>query len=323
MRRVIGAVLLLAGVTLPAQLRAQWENVASIASHMEETGMSCVASLPPAGMPRMVVFLEAQPRDEISMKLSNEATVEAGVALLAIEDDFVAAMTSRIKRELTLRGDARGDVPADSLPAADQRLSWRDLAAHLLVTIHRDGIVHVRPLSGSLTQGDSTGLRLLSAAADSVQRSDAKLRWPESQPGDSVIFGVNFIAPTIDSHGARYQVSARRAFSVFSISEPWFEDVKPLNHPRITYPEAPRRAGYMASVTLGFLVDTTGRVVPGSVVTIPSRGQTLTGDQQSIYNRFEQVSREAVAKSQFSPASISGCKVRVRASQQYSFQLAR
>jgi hypothetical protein len=249
--RAIGAMLLLTSVTLPAQLRAQWENVASIASHLEEPGMSCVASLPPAGMPRMVVFLEAQPRDETSMKLSNEATVNADVALIDIEDDFVEAMTSRIKRELTSRGDAHGDahgdVPADSLPAADRRLSWRDLAAHLLVTIHRSGAVQVRPLSGSLAHGDSTGLRLLSAAADSVQQSSAKLRWPDSQPGDSVIFGVNFISPTIDSHGAPYQVSARRGFPVFSILEPWFDDVKPLSHPRITYPEAPRREGYMAS----------------------------------------------------------------------------
>jgi hypothetical protein len=76
-------------------------------------------------------------------------------------------------------------------------------------------------------------------------------------------------------------------------------------------------------VTLSFLVDTTGRVVEGSVVTVPPRGRALSGDQQSIYNRFEQVSREAVVKSLFSPASIGGCKVRVRANQPYNFQLAQ
>ena len=72
------------------------------------------------------------------------------------------------------------------------------------------------------------------------------------------------------------------------------------------------RSGYVANVTLSWVIDTTGRVVEGSGVTVPPRVKVLSGDEQSIYNSFEKVSREAVVQSLFSPAAIGGCKVHVR-----------
>jgi protein TonB len=98
-------------------------------------------------------------------------------------------------------------------------------------------------------------------------------------------------------------------FDVRSVDRP----VRPLaGNPAPRYPAPLAQAGVQGVVTMRFVVDTTGRVEPGSIRV--ARGAHLL---------FERAVREILPHLRFLPADVAGVKVRQIVEQPFLFELAR
>jgi TonB family protein len=87
------------------------------------------------------------------------------------------------------------------------------------------------------------------------------------------------------------------------------QPVEIVEQPSLRYPPALAQAGVVGRVELEYVVDTLGRVEPGSV-------RTLASTQPE----FEAVARRAVLASRFRPAEWRGQLVRQRARQSFRFR---
>jgi protein TonB len=82
--------------------------------------------------------------------------------------------------------------------------------------------------------------------------------------------------------------------------------------PKPRYPEALRAAGIEGHATLEFVVDTTGRVDPGSIRVIASDADA-----------FVVSVRDALAATRYHPALVGGRPVRQLVRQEFAFALTR
>lgn len=87
------------------------------------------------------------------------------------------------------------------------------------------------------------------------------------------------------------------------------EPLRVLEDAMPRYPEALQRAGIAGRVTLEFVVDTLGRVEPGSVVVIATPSEALVP-----------LARESILATRFTPARAGGGAVRVRARREVVFK---
>jgi TonB family protein len=90
------------------------------------------------------------------------------------------------------------------------------------------------------------------------------------------------------------------------------DPVAVIRQPPPRYPAILAQAGVRGTVRLSYVVDTTGRVEPGSVSTIASS-----------HPAFDEAAREAVLESRFKSAILRGRPVRQLVTQTISFHLRR
>jgi protein TonB len=115
--------------------------------------------------------------------------------------------------------------------------------------------------------------------------------------------GVNPGSP----FGSGNAVHGSAPYSATDVERP----VSPVGDaPTPAYPEALRSSGIRGSVTAEFVVDTTGRVEPGSFRALASDNDLFTA-----------AVREAVLRTRFHPAEASGRRVRQLVQQSFSFVL--
>ena len=89
--------------------------------------------------------------------------------------------------------------------------------------------------------------------------------------------------------------------------------VVPLpSNPSPSYPRMLASAGLEGMVVARFVVDTTGRIEPGSLTII-----------QQNHALFENAVRDAMRRMRFSPAEADGRKVRQLVDQSFSFAMRR
>jgi TonB family protein len=85
-----------------------------------------------------------------------------------------------------------------------------------------------------------------------------------------------------------------------------------LDHPPLRYPEVMRQAGVEGRVVVEAVLDTSGRVEPGSL-------RTAVG----VHQLFDAAARDVVAASRYRPARLAGRAVRVRILVPVAFALQR
>lgn len=85
-----------------------------------------------------------------------------------------------------------------------------------------------------------------------------------------------------------------------------------LDHPPLRYPEVMRQAGLEARVVVEAVLDTTGRIEPGSL--------RLSGGAHAL---FEAEARAVVTGSRYRPARLAGRAVRVRIQVPVAFSMRR
>jgi TonB family protein len=88
------------------------------------------------------------------------------------------------------------------------------------------------------------------------------------------------------------------------------EQVQRISGPRPVYPAALRAARVEGVVRLRMVVDTLGRVEPGSLVVVASS-----------HPGFEAAAKEAIAQSRFSAARVGGVSVRQLVQQSVRFAI--
>jgi protein TonB len=82
--------------------------------------------------------------------------------------------------------------------------------------------------------------------------------------------------------------------------------------PIARYPESLRRAGIEGEVVLRFVVDSAGRVEPGSITTV-----------RASHPLFDEAVRRALGSTRFAPAEVGGRRVRQLVEQAFTFAIDR
>ena len=88
--------------------------------------------------------------------------------------------------------------------------------------------------------------------------------------------------------------------------------VPDARNPIPTYPEALRQAGIAGRVVAEFVVDSTGRVRPGSLVLV-----------EASHPQFESSVRRTLPSLRFAPARVRGAKVAQRVRMPFEFEVSR
>lgn len=132
---------------------------------------------------------------------------------------------------------------------------------------------------------------------------DAKKFDPRDFTGKGVEGGIAAGVPGITN--APETISGE-VFLAAQLDDP----VQPISQPKPRYPPALQAAGVTGHAVVEFIVNTEGKVEPGSVKIISSTHQA-----------FEEPAREAILKSTFRPARYRGQPVRQLVNQRVSFQL--
>jgi protein TonB len=119
-------------------------------------------------------------------------------------------------------------------------------------------------------------------------------------PGDGLLTPGEAEAGGAGDHGAR------SIGTVEKVAVPLPGNAQPV------YPERLRSAGIEGSVVLRFVVDTSGRVEPGSMRVL-----------QADHELFASAVRTALAKHRFIPAEVSARRVRMLVEQRFDFAIGR
>ena len=134
---------------------------------------------------------------------------------------------------------------------------------------------------------------------DLTQRATDPRDFIVTEPGNADTSGV------VRSTG----VDEKAAYSSFQVERPVMQAP---NSATPAYPDVLRRAGVEGEALVSFVVDTTGRVEPGSFKVI-----------RATHELFAASVRSALARMRFIPAEIGDQKVRQLVQQPYSFAIVK
>ena len=186
-------------------------------------------------------------------------------------------------------------------------------------------------MTGRIVVVDRDSIRLGTAAWLGARALDSmttagELEWSADSMRDSVRFDIAFVRPVLDSAGQATMPRHRRiALPVFSVLAPWEQHVaaKPDQRPP-HYPDVERIAGYVATILLSFIVDTTGHAEASTVHDLwPNEKPRPTGRNLEAYQSFLDETERAVVKMEFEPAKIGGCRVKQLVQMPFVFTLRR
>ena len=235
--------------------------------------------------------------------------VQSGILLEAIVRAYVAD-TARLQ---AFPGRAGGTVkapvasPLDTLPPGEPRYGPRALESFVALTLRGDGRIDSLRSFG----GDSTLNRDLERAIRTAEAAGA----------------LGPVAPAADRLDLELSIRTSRAargaqWPAFTVEAPLSRPVRPRKG-NVTpmYPRGLKR--WRASLRLFFVVDSTGRVQPGSarpMVTADSlRRAGATPEEARVYTEFVRAVLAASPHWRFEPAEVLGCRVNMPTVQQFTF----
>jgi Flp pilus assembly protein TadD len=219
---------------------------------------------------------------------------------------------------------ARFAAAGGELGAADSVLRWSPRPERVRVTTLRSGRVRAHPLHGDRS-ARVTAAGLFAAAIDSSLRTGTSaFFWPSGLRGDSLVVDVSISASNL----AGPPIGALRPgvqIPLFHLAVPEERPVSVIPGSRApVYPHRARSNGGEATVVGRFIVDTTGRIVPGSFYDVwVSDAPRPRGSLGVFYKEFVSAVADAVPGMRFQPATIGGCPVRQLVQMPFVFKLQR
>lgn len=230
----------------------------------------------------------------------------------------VALMTEMIAGHARERlGAAEG-----GLPAFDSTRTTQGFRSALVVVGRRDGsfgwILPWEFLASPtreqmLPAFDTPGLQLLLGALEDMRRSGEPFMWPEELRGvDSVMFSLDFAWPRPDGGGHHDPMPHRHAAAILPVMASTVRYPRPASSIDFVFERYPGDGRRDVSVELAFRIDSTGRVVPGSVTERWPNGEPrATGKAAREHARFLRDVRRTVESRRFIPARVGTCGVEV------------
>lgn len=287
-RRLRGALALAAcSLLLPARASAQ-----------AAPPPSCVDTLSGASLTRVPVYLEPRIAD---------STARPAAPTAQLVTETAAAL---FRQSLGAR--------ADQLPDGAPRLRWSQVHGRVDVVLRRG-----QPLAARVAPGtEGPAATMLVQALRGADSSSGPFFWDESVPGDSLAFSVALRQPLVMQGGMTEVIRSGFAAPVFTIAVPAFSSPQPLEMPPLHYPAIALGSTAFGSVTLSFVIDTTGRVDPESVTDVwPTTRPRPAGDLLAHYRAFVNEAKRALVRARFLPARTGSCLVPHRTQQDFVFQI--
>lgn len=303
--------LMLVGATHPLMAQAFVQTDTSMAR--------CLAAIPATSLHEVRVFV-VETFDE-SLSPGKDA----------VADPFAKSLTAKLREIL-------GAAP-NKVPAAEPRITWRDLGGSARATVFRGGRAtladdlggpvseawpyDVSPEDSSSRPPRTNSILLVANAFESLMKDPAyQTSWPQGLSADSVTFRLFFHVAEMDSLGYIEPSTYRIMFPAFKLLVPTITPVRAKSPITLSYPSTAFRNSTEGSATLFFFVDKNGRVRPESIRDgWPATRPKQPGALGKSYDAFVKAGREAVLAAQFIPATIGGCPVPQRVVQPLQFVL--
>ena len=287
-RSTRGALAPLAGLLL----------LATRASAQAAPPTSCVDTLSGASLTRVPVYLEPRIADSTARPAAPTVQLVTETAAALMRQAFGAR--------------------ADQLPDAAPRLRWSQVQGRVDVVLRRG-----QPLAARVAPGtEGPAAAMLVQALRGADSSSGPFLWDESVPGDSLAFSVALRQPLVMHGGMKEVIRTAFAAPVFSVAVPAFSSPMELETPQLHYPSIALGSTAFGSVTLSFVIDTTGRVDPESVTDVwPASKPRPAGDLLAHYRAFVNEAKRAVVRARYLPARTGSCLVPHRMQRDFVFQI--
>lgn len=319
----VASGLFASAATGQARTAAPWDSNAARAPGTSQTITWCASPVKDASWVRSSYYLvlrEADPVAEVERTVEDDAVsdvrpidsaiVTADSVVLArrlarpIVGTLLQAITVRFRRETQLGfSDSVTPTSRAALPSAELRYGPRSL----------DGYVRFDLLgSGMLDSLAYVGVR------DSVLANDIAAALRASEAGGDLVYGAASTRHRFMLYADSAPDSDGASWPAFTLRVPESREARPLHMVDPHYPMVLRTA----RVTLAFVIDTAGRVVPGSIYAsrLPADSDSSADeDRRQEYQKFVQATRAALLRSRFVPAVVRGCRVRQLELQPYAF----
>jgi hypothetical protein len=263
---------------------------------------SCSASLPPSAFRRVAVFIEASADDS------------AALAILPAADLLAQTVAERIRGSL---GAGEGELPAaDSVVRSE--FAW----GRIILTARPDGSFTwmIPRESAEAAASEKSALVMVQNALSELSQSGERLVWPEKNTRDSLRFSLILDRPRVGKDMKVMPIKARLAIPLFTLAVLWEKPVELTRKPRVEYPLRSMDGGASGGVKIEYVVDSLGRIKPGSIAEVWPEGipkpASYLGD---YYKAFLKAVMRGMPTAEFSPAMIGGCKVSQRVIQVFNF----
>jgi hypothetical protein len=247
----------------------------------------------------------------VYVRAAIEDSVDPGVG--STLDLFAQSVAAQFRLMLHSRGD--------TLPSGEPAITWRGIEPHIAlgVTSRRRGGTAYQLLT---PHRDSVAAEMLLAAAHAADDAGDGVLWMSDMPGDSVTSGLSFVLS--EPGTAQLPDSGRAAFPVFSVMRPPETPVRATSKSFPSYPNPARMRGANGVLVVEFLVDSTGRVTPGTVKEVwDPKWQRPKGELLTYYNQFLRSVLDWVPRATFEPARVGGCPVPQLVQEPFTFTIAR
>jgi hypothetical protein len=264
----------------------------------------CLDAAPQSEMRRVAVFLRSDAAD-------------SAPNFLKPADLLVEILGERLRSSL-------GAKPGE-LPIGEPVYNRNNSNGVLVVTLYRDGRLDltVRPDSGDRDSARVTGTRRLATVLRRAWDEGERVFWPDKLKDDSTQFTIRFWTSGPRRDGSVSNSQPGFAVAVFSLALPWQEPASADVFPLPYYPSTAKEKGIEATITLSFVVDTTGQAILSTVRDVlPFGAPVPVGEMAARYEEFVSAAKSVLPKSRFTPAQIAGCKVQQRVNLPFKFSLA-
>jgi len=256
----------------------------------------CTDSIPAAELYRRVAYLEVSRPADISRGMASQIA------------NFTQSIADHAQR--LLGGDG------STIPPVEPTLTWTGVFGGIVVTAHKDGSYDAVPAPAG---ADDSGERFLVRAVDAMRAEGEPFLWPTGSDGDALSFMVSYRVSPVGTLGPLRLRAPLPAVPVFSVAVPDLASVEALGgserHPQ--YPQAAQSVGAAGSVDLQFVVDASGRPVPGSITLLETPGERPGVFQHAFF----EAARSAVIGSHYRPAHVGPCPVRQVVQQAFVFNI--
>ena len=266
---------------------------------------SCLASIPPAALTRVVVSASLTMTDS---KRYEVPPVAANLLQLLVD-------------RVTVASGAKPGV----LPQGEPAIPWDSIGRGLLITWHRDGKLGWRPEEepDPVEPSGARAAMLIAKALDDAQAAgETFMAWPREFREDSVEMRIGFVRPEIDEKGKVHPVEARVAVPMFSVAAPREKRVRVRKWPPQHYPQRLHELGVEGDVMMRFVVDTMGHA---DVLTIhdvsPLRSWETSAAFLDFHREFVATAREMIMQARYTPQEAGGCKVRQVVQQPFGWRM--